>query len=76
MELVRSTSLLLRLRPIAQVIVFRLRPISWPPVHQVLARSRLTDPKGSIVLSQQALLEAARTVRNYIDITAVEFVAD
>ena len=39
MELVRSTSLLLRLRPIAQVIVFRLRPISWPPVHQVLART-------------------------------------
>jgi len=61
MELVRSTSLPLRLRSIAQVIVFRSRSISWPPVHQFLVRSLLIDSKGAIVPSQEALPEEAKT---------------
>jgi len=63
MELVRSTSLPLKLRPIAQVIVFRLRPISWLSVYQVLARRLLIDSKCAIVPSYEALLEELKTGR-------------
>lgn len=63
MELVRSTSLLLKLRPIAQVIVFRSRPISWLPAYQVLAHSLLIDVRGAIVPSYEALLEEVKTGR-------------
>jgi hypothetical protein len=63
MELVRSTSLPLKLRPIAQVIVFRLRPISWLPVYQVLARCLLINAKCAIVSSQEALPEEVKIGR-------------
>lgn len=63
MELVRSISLPLKLRPIAQVIVFRLRPISWVPVCQVLARCLLIDSRCAIVPSHEALLEEVKTGR-------------
>jgi hypothetical protein len=63
MEIVRSKSLPSRLRPIAQVIVFRSRSISWLPVHQVLARSLLIDARVAIVPSWEALLEEAKTGR-------------
>lgn len=63
MELVRSTTLPLRLRPIAQVIMFRSRPISWLPVYQVLARCLLIDSRCAIVPSYEALLEEVKTGR-------------
>ena len=63
MELVRSISLPLKLLPIAEVIVFRLRPISWLPVYQVLARCLLIDSRCAIVPSYEALLEEAKPVR-------------
>jgi len=63
MELVRSKSLPLRLRPIAQVIVFRSRSISWLPVHQVLARSLLIDARVAVVPSQEALPKEAKNGR-------------
>jgi hypothetical protein len=61
MEPMRSTSLPLKLRPIAQVIAFRSRPISWLPVYQVLARSLSIDARCAIVPSQEALPEEAKT---------------
>jgi hypothetical protein len=63
MELVRSTTLPLKLRPIAPLIVFRLRPISWLPVYQALARCLLIDSRCAIVSSYEALLEEAKPVR-------------
>jgi len=62
MELVRSTTLPLKLHPIAQVIVFRSRPISWLPVYQVLACSLLIDVRVPIVPGQESLPEEAKTV--------------
>jgi len=69
MELVRSKSLPLRLRPIAQVIVFRSRSISWLPVHQVLARSLLIDARVAVVPTSLCL-KRQRLVGKYIDIMA------
>ena len=63
MELVGSTSLPLKLRPIAQVIVFRSRSISWLPVYQILARCLLIDSRCAIVPSYEALLEEVKTGR-------------
>ena len=63
MEIVHSTTLPLKLRPITQVIVLRSRPISWPSIYQVLARCLLTDARCAIVPSQEALLEEAKTGR-------------
>ena len=56
MELVRSTSLPLKLRPIAQVIVFRSRSISWLPVYQILARCLLIDSRSAMMPWQSGLL--------------------
>ena len=63
MELVRSTSLLLKLRPIAQVIVFRSRPISWLPAYHVLARCLLIYSRCATVPSYEASLEEVKTGR-------------